>query len=245
LGDQVDLGTTRLSTEALEDRLSSLPSNLQSIADFVRAELPVDIHIETSSQALLVRHTPEEGVRAFAITLFPAISSEFIERYEQIHGIELSPPIRHLLMHVNGGFLRELSLCGIPLSMAAEPPLLSRSGRNPFDIATAIRAWRAGYRYESEAEVLFASRNAGWTLQYGYFLRPDGSVARYTKHDRPRESKSWPSFEVFLAEELAETRRHRPAYLADVAAGSAAANCNRSGWRGLLHRIGLRPSGRS
>jgi hypothetical protein len=201
--------------------------------------LPVDIHREAASQAILLKHMPEEGSEAFAVTLFEPAHAAMIDRYEQIHGLRIPTPVREMLKHFNGAFLHELSLFGLPVSMSRDPPLLSRGGRNPFDLATGARAWSGGYQAEDRSEFLFGSRNAGYELQYGYFLRENGSVARYPRLKDDAAAKVWPSFDEFFRSEVEETIRHQPAYLRDCEEGSRKAGYS-GGWQGVVRALGLR-----
>jgi hypothetical protein len=178
--------------------------------------MPTEAFIEQPGDVVLVRHRPDRGPEAFAIELYPGISRQTIERYETLHKIEIPTPIRKLLTRVNGCALLELSVFGIPPSMVAEPPLMSRDQRNPYDLGTAARIWRHGYPSAIADAFHFASRDVSWDAQIGYFLKPDGSVVSCNRRIELGEARRWDSFGDWLRFELEETRRHHPTFEAEI-----------------------------
>lgn len=195
---------------------SSRSSDLEPIKSCVMAQLPTDAFIEEPGAVVLFGHRPDRGTGAFAIELFPGISTSTIERYETLHQIELPTAIREMLRQVNGCNLLQLSIFGIPPAMAQEPPLLSPDRRNPYDLGTAVRIWRHGYPSAVAEAFHFASRDVGWDSQVGYFLRPDGSVTSCSKSIEIGEVGRWESFAEWLRLELDETQRHSEAFEAEV-----------------------------
>lgn len=207
---------TPLTARQLQDQLSGLTLDLEPIKSCVMARLPTGAFIEKPGDVVLIGHEPDRGTEAYAIELFPGIGPNVIDRYERLHRVEVPTAIRSMLQQLNGCKLLELSIFGIPLSMAQEPPLLTRDQRCPFDLGTAIRIWRHGYPLNAPDAVHFASRNVGWDSQVGYFLNANGSVASYAKNAKAGELSRWDTFAQWLQLELNETQRHHEAYTAEV-----------------------------
>ena len=211
-----DHGITEIDDNQLDAWLARWDGSLVPMAHAVQMQRPIDMHVELPARVLLLGHEPDRAPLAFAFCFFEGVTQSVIDRYEALHGVALPRPIAQMLHQMNGAFFLDLSVYGIPLSMASDPPLLCRSGRNPLDIATAARAWRAEFQSTDQKEIHFASRNTGWDTQVGYFMRPDGAVVRYPRIGKAGESKHWPSLQQFLTEELAATCSHRPILRAEV-----------------------------
>jgi len=93
-----------------------------------------DANVEPATGALRVSHRPEIGTEAYACVLFPGVGLDVIDRYEGVHRARLSsylgiPPIyKNLLTRLNGAYLFNIALFGVPPSMVQNPPLLDRIG---------------------------------------------------------------------------------------------------------------------
>ena len=179
---------------------------------------------EEDGGIVLVGHEPERGLMAYAVTLFPGLSIEDIERYEEATGIDFPKTLKKFLQRLNGAFLSDLSIYGIPTSMLNNPPLLSRSVRNPYDVATATKLWRLAYEDADHDEFHFSGRNISWSGQIGYFLRKDGSVVSYPKNKTVYKSQVWPSLDEWLRDEIDNTILNRPVLLEEVESESRKAN---------------------
>lgn len=215
----------------LESRLAELPSEYEPIIALAREFASYGIGDE-GDDVLLAGHEPERGRLAYAVTLFPGLSADSIEAYGVNHNVSFPPVFKRFLQHLNGAFLCELSIFGIPPSMLLDPSRLSRSNRNPYDIGTANNFWIAEYKYESPPGFHFGSRNVSWSHQIGYFLRSDGSVVSLSKDGSDFLRRTWPAFDVWLEEELAVTLRDRPQYLSEVQQES-----RKAGRRHMLRRL--------
>ncbi|MEO1324905.1 MAG: hypothetical protein AAFV59_18085 [Pseudomonadota bacterium] len=196
----------------LDSWLAKLPSEYEPISDLTRqfALSGVD---EDEGGVILAGHEPTRGPQAYAVALFPGLTSHAIQRYEALNELTIPATVKAFLGHVNGAFLCELSLYGIPPSMIDNPPMLSRSTRNPYDIATANHYWRAGFERVEPTEFYIGGRNVSWSGQIGYFIRDDGSIVSYPKRGTDFPITTWPSFEVWLNDELNRMMTHRPAFL--------------------------------
>lgn len=146
---------------------------------------------------------PKMGTEAYAVLLFSAIAEETITRYEEIHSVSIPGLYRHVLSATSGAFLFDLSLYGVPPSMAQDPPLLDRSQVWPLDLATANRLWRVGFTQDPDG---FHFGGSPWDTHenVGYFLFADGSVRALLKGNQP--AGDWASLEEFLEKELERCR---------------------------------------
>jgi hypothetical protein len=200
---------TRLSRVDLDKFLGELPSDYSPIKQLVQSFDCSDIYKDEGGN-MLMGHEPEIAPLAFAVTVFPGVQNEAIEQYEHSNQIVFPEPLKEFLNHINGAYLCELNIYGIPLSMLQYPPKLSRSIRNPLNVATATKIWRVEFNGPQVDEFHFASRNISWTVQIGYFWRPDGSVVSYPLGKAEYQSRAWPTFTTWLHNELGATLRDRP-----------------------------------
>ena len=128
-----------------------------------------------------------------------------IERYESIHRsrwsqyLPIPPFYRDMLTRLNGGFLFETALFGIPFSMLQDPPLLNRSVQQPLDVCTANEHWRLEYGVP-RTSFYFASGSHSSTDNVGYFLMPNNSIEAYPKGNK--KIGEWATFTAFLTAEI-------------------------------------------
>ncbi len=134
----------RLLTSA-ERFLEHLTGELEPVRDLVLRFLDRGSCIDAASGALCVSHRPGIAPEAGALRLFHAVGDRVISTYEQIHSITICPEYRSVLKRMNGAFLFEISLFGLPPSMCRVPPLLDRSTAWPLDLGSAQRNWAREY----------------------------------------------------------------------------------------------------
>ncbi len=201
----------------LESRLTQIPTEYGPIVSLARQFANSGIG-EEKGDVVLIGHEPDRARLAYAVTLFPGLKRESIRRYEQLHKIVIPASLKLFLEHINGASLCELSIYGIPPSMIDDSPVISRSNRNPFDLSSAVQFWHLEFEASKPLEFHFGSRDIGWSDQIGYFLRNDGSVISHPKRGTEYVSETWPSFEVWLRDEIEKTMSHRPYFLQECAA---------------------------
>jgi hypothetical protein len=135
--------------------------------------------------------------------LHPGIADDLIDHYVAMHStrsqFSLPEQYRTILRRLNGAHIFDLSLFGIPVSMAAKPPLLNRSVRQPFDLATANSSWSVSYKPEAR-QFHFGGGPYSWDENLGYFLNVDGSVG--AKREGGQSFKFWPSVSEFPLDEI-------------------------------------------
>jgi hypothetical protein len=167
--------------------------------------------VEPRTGSLRLSHRPEIGTEAYACVLYPGLGFDVIDRYEGVHRARLSsyldiPPFyRDFLTRLNGAYLFDIALFGVPPSMAQNPPLLDRSALQPLDVCTANDTWRLEYRV-ARSNFYFASGSHSSTESVGYFLTPDNRVEAYLVGEK--KIGEWAGMDVFLTEEVerAESR---------------------------------------
>jgi hypothetical protein len=135
----------------------------------------------------------------------PGVGCDLIDRYIDTHRSRLSdyedvpPSYRKLLTRLNGAFVFNIALFGIPLSMAQNPPLLNRSVLQPFDVCTANKQWRIEYGV-ARSKFFFASGSHSSTENVGYFLTLDNQVEAYLTGER--KFGEWHTLGAFILAEL-------------------------------------------
>ncbi|MGH9761435.1 MAG: hypothetical protein ACREDR_23375, partial [Blastocatellia bacterium] len=143
---------------------------------------------------------PNIAPKAYALRFFAPLSSDLIDSYQSIHNIRVSSYYLPILQKLNGAHAFELSLFGIPPSMASDPPLLDRSVAQPLDIGTANTVWKRGYAVEKD---WFHFGGGPYTFDenIGYFFDQSGTIHSMRKSGK--SLGSWRTFKQFLVDELA------------------------------------------
>ena len=192
--------------EEIHHFLKTLDGDLAVVREACEPFLGDDANVDPPSGAALISHRPKIAPQAYACVLFPGIPEDEISRYEQIHSKAAQHPLTipsfycDTLRQLNGASLFQIDLFGVPGSMTNDPPLLSRSVRQPLDLATANRNWFISYKPQ-RSQFYFGSGPFSWEENLGYFLNKDGSVDALRKNGE--KFACWPTIGRFLAEELA------------------------------------------
>ena len=193
--------------DGIDALLRSLAGDLQPIRAMLEKHLERGSDAKLSSDALEMARSPKTGWPVF--TIFPGIPEPLLQTYERIHEVELHPQYRQILGSMNGAFLFQLSLFGVPPSMAKEPPLLDRSRAWPLDVGTAQSDWKDRYTQDRE-QFYFGGGARSWSENVGYFLGPDGEVT--SRRAGGMVIGRWPGFREFLTAELVRMETLQPEY---------------------------------
>lgn len=180
--------------------LSNLSGPLTALRKVAERFVGDETSIDEISDAVCLSPRPRIGPKAYALELFPGLSDDTLESYEAIHAIIIPEFYRNLLRQLNGAHLFELSLFGIPPSMAERPPLLDRSTSWPLDIGSAQMHWRNRYP-ASPDDFFFGSGPYARDERLGYFLWVNGGVEALRMNGE--QFGEWADFNAFLADELA------------------------------------------
>jgi hypothetical protein len=160
-----------------------------------------DACIDKFSRALCLSRQPKIGEEAFAFRLYPGLDDESINSYESSRCIQIPSLYRAILRKLNGAFLFELALFGIPPMMIEQTGLLSRTTLYPIDLSLTQKNWRKQYKEVPASLFLFGSGTLSRTENIGYFLVEDGTIRAIRKSGEM--TWSWRSFSEFLSAELA------------------------------------------
>jgi hypothetical protein len=146
-----------------------------------------------------IGHRPWVAELNYMFMLYPAIDRDSLERYSQRFRIEIPTMYARVLSELNGAFCFGMSLCGVPISMLGNPPLLYRTVLQCHDLATAATMWASEYRVPSNF-FHFGGRHFSSSANVGYFIEGDSRILCAKKSGKI--ICEWTSFAEFLADEL-------------------------------------------
>jgi hypothetical protein len=201
--------------EEIRHLLSNLDNELTPLRQVAEELLDEDSLLDPATGAALISRRIKVAPEAFACVVYPGMPAEGIARYEGIHNlasgarITIPDAYKAIVTRLNGAEVLELSLYGLPPSMCNNPPLLSRSMRQPLDLATANNDWNRSFKPD-EAQFHFGGSPYSWEENLGYFLNPDASVEAVLKGGV--RVNQWPTFEAFLNDELSRLAKLFPAF---------------------------------
>ncbi len=189
--------------------IDQLIDELSPIRDVAMRLIGADPKYILSNGVMSISKRPKIGTEAYALNLFEGVSHDDISKYERIHGLEINPCYRKILLSLSGAFLFQISLFGIPPSMNQFPPRLDRSSPQPHDLATANRIWNFEFK---DVDHLFHFGGGPWSHHenVGYFLDAEGKISAVLKDGTV--IKSWDKFGEFLTSELERAEKNYPEY---------------------------------
>ncbi|MFN7920183.1 MAG: hypothetical protein U0Q16_08805 [Bryobacteraceae bacterium] len=172
-------------------------------ADVARRHLPAEAEFDAKSGALRIDRRPKIAPEAYCLVLYPGISERDQDRYRDIQVANrrgpipaIAPEYKAILAHLNGAFLFQASLFGIPRSMLRTPPLLDRSTLQPIDLLSS----NIQSRYGADPGLFhFGAGPFTDTENVGYFCDA-GRVKAYLRGGRLLHE--YASFREFFTEEL-------------------------------------------
>ena len=184
--------------QSISERLARYSPSLAPLREAAERYLRYPSTV-TEGGIIKIGNRPWVATLNFLLTLYPGLGQENQERYAQRFGIEIPQLYSNVLREVNGGFCFGMSLCGIPLSMLAEPPGLDRTTLQCHDLATAATRWVKEYRLPG-AWFHFGSRDFSYTETVGYFIDQASRILCVRKTGEI--VGQWTDFATFLANEL-------------------------------------------
>jgi hypothetical protein len=201
--------------EEIRKLLSPLDNELAPLRQMAESLIDQDSLIDPGTGAALVSRRTKIAPEAFACVIYPGMPHEVIARYEEIHSggpncsLTIPDAYKAILSRCNGAYVLKMNLYGLPPSMCNNPPLLSRSSRQPLDLATANKNWHREFAPDP-AQFHFGGASYSWEENMAYFLNPDGEVEALRKGKL--RVNLWPNFESFLSDELSRLAALYPAY---------------------------------
>jgi len=201
--------------EEIVKLLFQLDKDLKPLRKVAESLLDEDSLLDEPSETALISRRRKIAPEAFACVIYPGMPDEGIARYEEIHSRVSSscfaiPEIyKNILARLNGADVLKMSLYGLPPSMCKDPPLLSRSTRQPLDLATANKTWSRAFKPDPP-HFHFGGAYFSSDENLAYFLNPDGGVEALRKGEI--RVNLWPNFESFLSDELSRLLMLFPSY---------------------------------
>lgn len=192
--------------KAILKRLKALPSEFAPIRDHCVKYLKYCSAIDDVGKdpVLLIGHQPWIGPEAYRVIIFPPAKQTWFTKYSRIHHVKFPSLIQILLRQMNGCFIHNFDLFGMPFSMLQNPPGLDRSKLQCLDIGTADQLWSAEY-LGAESQFHFGSRAYSYSENVGYFLDKDGTIRALRKSGRT--VGEWSELKSFFRDELAASEK--------------------------------------
>jgi hypothetical protein len=135
----------------------------------------------------------------YGLLLFPPADNKLIDKFEKQIKVKTPQSYKHVLGIMNGCFIYDFALCGLPESMYSTG-LLNRSTLNQFDLGAANQFWK--YEYETELDNLFHIGGRAYSddENIGYFIDSDDRILSLRKNGK--QLKTWMNFGQFLNDEI-------------------------------------------
>lgn len=178
--------------------LDRFPGEFATLADAARRLLDRPGHLSADG-VLRLGHRPWIATENYAITLYPGLSEDMLERYCERFKLVVPAMYAEFLATTSGAFCYGMSLAGVPLTMMGNPPLLDRSRLQCHDLATAARLWSTEYRKVPENAFHFGGRFFSHRENVGYFM-VDGRIL--SKRKSGKVIGEWERFSDFFRDEL-------------------------------------------
>src|SRR5438128_9820276 len=124
----------------IQQFLQRLDGDLSPLRTLVQQFSSSDTNLDPLTGALRFSHRPAIGAEAYACILYPGVDLDVIAQYEEIHRARTSqykdiPSFyKGMLGRLNGAFIFETALFGLPSSMTQQPPRLDRLVQHPLDV---------------------------------------------------------------------------------------------------------------
>lgn len=184
--------------QTVAQRLDKLPESLAPLTDAASRYLKYP-SVLGKDDVLDIGHRPWVAELNYMLMMYPGIESTALDRYCQRFGIRVPEVYADFLRAVNGGFFFGMSLCGVPLSMLGNPPLLERRILQCHDLATAATQWI--YEYSVPEDFFhFGGRHFSSRANVGYFFHGENRIV--CVRGKKKVIGEWVSFSDFLKDEL-------------------------------------------
>jgi hypothetical protein len=140
----------------------------------------------------------------YGLLLFPPADNKLIAKFEKQNKLKTPKFYKSVLGHMNGCFIYDFALYGLPESMYSSG-LLNRSSLYQFDLGTANQFWK--YEYETDTDNLFhiGGRAYSFDENIGYFIDSDGNILSLRKNGK--QLRAWTNFGDFMKDEIKEAEK--------------------------------------
>src|SRR5215470_8448815 len=189
--------------EAIRKRLDAFPDFLAplNVAASRYLKYPSIIREDGMTD---IGHRPWVAELNYMLMFYPGIEPDALNRYCRRFEIQVPDVYAEFLRAVNGGFFFGMSLCGVPLSMLGNPPLLDRRILQCHDLGAAATRWIAEYSVPA-GFFHFGTRHFSYRENVGYFFDRNNRIVSVRK--KKKFTGEWSSFSDFLLEELATSEK--------------------------------------
>jgi hypothetical protein len=184
--------------QTIPQRLAALPDVLAPLKEAASRYQKHPSVIEKNG-VMEIGHRPWVAELNYMLTVYPGIDTNDLNQYCRRFEIQVPEVYAEFLRAVNGGFFFGMSLCGVPLSMLGNPPLLDRRTLQCHDLATAATLWIDEYSVP-RGFFHFGGRKFSFRANVGYFI--DGKNRIVSVRGRKKIVGEWSSFSEFLKDEL-------------------------------------------
>jgi hypothetical protein len=189
--------------QTIAQRLDALPDFLAPLKEAASRYLKYPGVIGKDG-VMDIGHRPWVAELNYMLMIYPGIDTNVLNRYCRRFEIQVPEVYAEFLRAVNGGFFFGMSLCGVPLSMLGNPPLLDRRVLQCHDLATAATRWIGEYNVP-EGFFHFGGRHFSFSANVGYFF--DGENRIVCVRGKKKVIAEWTSVSDFLKDELAASEK--------------------------------------
>lgn len=151
---------------------------------------------------LRLGHRPWVAPENYAITIYPGMPAEVIDRYAQRIQGGIPESYASVLRAFSGAFVYGISLAGIPASMAGAATLVDRKILRCHDLSLATTFWAMEYSKVPAGAFHFGGRSFTSRSNVGYFLAGDKIISLRNSGKKIGE---WTDFDTFMREEIIES----------------------------------------
>ncbi|HVU56229.1 MAG TPA: hypothetical protein VHD83_14290 [Puia sp.] len=185
------------SLQTLTSAIHTLPDEYLPIKQQALKYINNNSRIDNNN-TLKILHRPWVAPLNWGLMLYPGASQDWLSEYRPKTGRIIPDFYGRFLSAINGCFIYDLSLYGIPGSMH-EKNLLNRRVLQCHDLAIANHDWMLEYKVPS-GYFYFGSRSYSYSENLGYFWHND-KIKAVRKNGKTLAE--WTDFTSFLQDEIA------------------------------------------
>lgn len=184
-------------TKEFESFFENLDEEFSPIKEQAIKYFDEDSKIEEDGTLSIFRR-PWVAPQNFGLKLFLPPPTEFFEIFKERLGFEIPEVYKNFLRKLNGCFIYDFDLHGLPKSIYTEN-FLDRKIPQPFDLGTANAHWKNGFKVDQKL-FHFGGRAYSFEENTGYFLDEKNTIFSFLKDGKL--INSWSNFSEFLKEEI-------------------------------------------
>ncbi|MBS0624326.1 MAG: SMI1/KNR4 family protein, partial [Verrucomicrobia bacterium] len=192
----------------MKTEIKTFIDNLNSDFDIVKKQVDRYYHFDNKANlrhdgAVKVFNRTWVAPMNYGLLLFPPADKTIIDKFEKKEKLKIPDLYRVILTIMNGCFIYDFSLFGLPKSIY-EKGLLDRSDLYQFDLGTANKFWALDYDIEPNL-FHFGGRAYSFDENTGYFIDQENKI--YSILPSGQIIKTWTSFKQFMTDEVLEAEK--------------------------------------